>query len=580
MSFLADGIKYGFVRTAKDLASRLAAGGGKGSLTRRNLAPDPFFKLYRAGRRFIDGNPLSSLSNFQVTGSAGNPFADNVALRLPSGASNANSDFLLRRLNLKAGDILTVVAGVYAQQGVSFSAFLRNQAGTVVATATVGTVSFSGAGEYKEVAASFVIDATLKNTAYTLQFRSLAGQTSTSNVDICGYGLFVNAVDPYLNDQSFNDTDTRIRSLSHRAGFEFLPETRKRVAERRLGLASTLDIGLLSNSYGHLPQRHSGHIANLLKSIYGDAGIGWIGLGYPNDAQFGFINGSASGAWDDVSKAWTPTITFSKTGTWVPTYATLASPDLCGVATSQVGAEFSVNGFPASTSSLTLLATAQTGVVGYSTDGGSTYTNLDLSGSGIKSAAITVPPGAFNLKLKLISGTIQLLGLNHKFATPGVRFHKLSPTGGSLQQLASVSAANWQAGIAALGLNLAIIDHGPNDQSVSVGRSYPNFRADADTVAVRLAAALPSCDRWFIAPPENQRSPVNPPMAAYSEAFRDVASQRQCAFSDMQSLYGQSPADYASGSSRPWFSSDLLHADPANNGGAPYVQEITTGIAS
>lgn len=527
-----------------------------------NVAPDPFFRLHRAGRKFVDGYPITDSSIFTMSASAGSPFADNVVKRLGPGNTNENRAFDIKRLGLKAGSTVTVVVGIYAQQGISYSAFLRSSAGTVIATATGGTQAFAGGGEYRELSLTFTIDTTLKASSVSLQMRLLVGQTSAStNIDVCGYGIFVNAPNASLLDSAFNNDDSRIRSLSHRAGLEFLPETRQRLGCRRLAVASNFDVGLFGDSYTHLQTRWSGLAATYLKSTFGNGGIGWVGFGYPSDAQFGLINGSIDGS-----------ITFSKTGTWTTAYATSDSPDLCSVTSVDYAtpAVFKANGFASGLSAMSLL-TIGSGVYAYSVDGGSTYSNIDVSAGGVVSTALTVPGTAFNLWIKPISGTVQFCGVNAKTSASGVRVHKLAATGSSALQWSAANAANFQAGVTSLNLNLCVVMLGANDQNSST--SFVNYRTYLDTLISRIKTALPLADVLLMAQPENQLGKVIP-MAGYSEVARDIASRRQCAFVDLQSLYGQSPADYASTSARNWFNADNLHPDPANNGGVPICEEF------
>lgn len=345
-------------------------------------------------------------------------------------------------------------------------------------------------------------------------------------------------------------------------------ETRKLL----LGEAIRLPIGLFGDSNTHLAQRWSGAFSTTLIGLYGDGGGGWTGFGFGGASgtfahggtQPTLINGNVRPSSYGVS--------FS--GAWNKTYGSVPAPDTCCAVSSTAGNEIRAT-FPATPTlsgvDLFWIGTAN-GVMEYSWNG-SSWTTINVQGTvgACSSAALAGVPGSGpgTLFLRVVSGTCQPAGVNWKSAASGVVVHKLAATGTRMQQLATQAvAASWRTGIAALGMDTALLVHMSNDQVAD--RAPSDFATDATTVIGGLRAAVPGLDVLAISAPANQQTGQAYPMTAYKAAYAPVAAALGTAFLDVQRNFGDpaNPDEYGSAGATPLFNVDGLHMEPGTGGRA------------
>lgn len=344
-------------------------------------------------------------------------------------------------------------------------------------------------------------------------------------------------------------------------GAWYLRETRMRLRCLKRAEAMKFGIAILGDSWSHNATRWSGTVAETLTGEYGGYGSGWIGFGYPNTSTQ-LRNGSVLSSYAYAFPS----------GGWTSTYYTADTADAALLTSSTAGSNLSVSG-PNNGDTTFLLHYVGTadGVIHYRWNGGAWSANLALPdgtpAGTVQTVALTgKPAGAWTLQIEVVSGTVSLCGLTCSRDASGVLVHKLAATGSHSGQWAALDAAKWQAAYAALGqVNLGILMFGTNDQrSVFI----PDFKANISTLIDRMRAVTPSTDILLVPACENGR-PDNPrPMSEYIAAMRDVAASKKCAFLNLQPLFGETYADYAPGSARPWFFTDTIHPDPPTGGRA------------
>lgn len=335
-----------------------------------------------------------------------------------------------------------------------------------------------------------------------------------------------------------------------------------RMLTRRLLLADAntqFDIAIIGDSYSQLSTRYSGPLWTALKTLYGDAGIGWVGFSYPTGNP-GLINGSVR-----------PDTTCTVTGAWTQNYYGTFSPDLGEQASSTLTDQI-VTTFPAGQSSAKLYYKVTAGAtVSAQFNGGGTLQSVDLSsvGSGAGScgvATLTAPSGtATTLTLIVTGGTVTLFGVDIRNGNNGIRVHKIAATGSTASFYANVDPTSWNAGIASLKPKLVIIMQGTNDQGAA--RTPSLFSGNMQTIITNLSTALGATafDDLIMMPAENQRG-LTTTMASYTAVAQPLADTNKAAFLDLQPLFGENASDYAFGSARPWYASDLIHPDPLTGG--------------
>lgn len=458
---------------------------------------------------------------------------------------------------------MTVSLVVYSAQSINFSVFGRDAAGATVGDPSNVSYTWSSA-MVQEIRKTLTVDQTMLDAVKFIQVRILNGQTvGATPIEICARGIFVGDTAPMLFDDCYADDQAAIeRKRLSVFGESTLRETQKRLTGILFGSTITkqLKTAHIGDSYTHLPVRWTQPFATYMQGRFGDGGPGWVGFGNP-DAGSGNING----------QNWLG-LTITVTGTWTSAYATAPGPDICSVASSNVANQYRVNGLPAGLSAVQLYALTAAATVEYSTDGGTIWSPVDLSvGSGVTVATLTVPATGFNLWVRPATGTCTLYGIDAQKAT-GHRVHKLGATGSSAAQWATQTAtATWKASMTALDPNLVSIMLATNDQTGSTAPWVVGGYIETIIANVRLA--LPLADIAVLMPAENQRS-NNVKMAAYASVVRELCARLNVAFCDLQQDYGIDPADYASSSARNWYSADLIHPNPATDGGLPIAARM------
>ncbi|WP_373461410.1 SGNH/GDSL hydrolase family protein [Pseudoroseomonas cervicalis] len=146
------------------------------------------------------------------------------------------------------------------------------------------------------------------------------------------------------------------------------------------------------------------------------------------------------------------------------------------------------------------------------------------------------------------------------------RGHKLGVSGSYLQQWATINEAGWIANLAQLEPHLVTLTFGTNDQRFYSPAEYAGY---LQTMISRIRTARPAADILIVSPEANVAEPERQwPMTGYRDATLEMAAANGCAWLDLQPLFGLSPADYASGSARPWLNPDGTHPDPLTGGRA------------
>lgn len=375
-------------------------------------------------------------------------------------------------------------------------------------------------------------------------------------------------------------------------------EFRMRSRRRLAGETTQIVMAFIGDSYTQAPSRYSGPLAKTLQDTFGSAGLGFISFGW-----YGGTTGTANttGIWTGGNQPTgmdgtarydlvpNPTII----GNWVSSYNTASTntPNISKI-TSSTANDYVKFDITAGHTSARLFYTGDgTGVVGISWDNGSTFgSNVPLNTVGAGNVVLTgVPVGVATARIKVVSGTVALSGVDMQSTSAGVRFHKLGGSGSSASQWGSVTAGigstSWGAQINALGSHLHAVMHGTNDQASSP--TPATFATNIGKIFTNINSFLPYSDRLIIMPSENQRTTNTYPMTQYAQSAREyalgVGNTLPCAYLDMQYFFG-SPANFAfeysfANTARQWYAADLIHPDP-NTGGRVMVDAIYRMLTS
>lgn len=366
---------------------------------------------------------------------------------------------------------------------------------------------------------------------------------------------------PYLNQHALRDTRMKLRRLE-------------------LGEGPQIIIGLFGDSYVDGRGYFSDLFTKGLQTKFGDAGAGWVGFGWwgsgtPPFTDVNQPSGVASGVRSDKVSI-TQLI-----GTWSKTYNGDSGSPALYAATSTTPGDYIRLSVPAGHNEAVLFysALAGDGVVQVSWDDGATYSpNIPLTTPVAGNVSIPgIPSGAVTARIKVISGTVGLCGVDLRSSNLGIRVHKLGGSASRTSHWADVDPNIWIPQVTALGCTMNLVLLGTND---SLGGVSPaTTRANMETVIDRLALISPESDRMLVMPPENQQTTTYS-MPEYTNEVRSAASQRGIGFIDLQYFFGSpenNGAEYGAGSLRPWYSDDKVHPVPLS-GGRAIIDAITRFI--
>lgn len=323
-------------------------------------------------------------------------------------------------------------------------------------------------------------------------------------------------------------------------------------AKRVSGVAARHHHALIGDSWSTTTGYFSAYLTDRLIARYGDGGIGWIGLG----STGGTVQGEARG--DVIPVA---------TGAWTYSYhAGGASPDLAHAQSTTAGDSYSIPlpASPARSAVKLITIPAVAGAARYRWGGGS-WTALNTSSAATAPQVYTLagdPGGAVTLEIETVSGTFKPAGLDVQSASSGIIVHKLGSSGSSAANWTAPTAADWQAGITALGIESASILTGTNDEAARV--TPAEFKESLRTIITRLRAAVPGMDIALVMPPENQNG-YETAMPDLSAAALELALEMRCTFCDLQPSFGDpyKPTEYGDGGAFPLFNADNTHPSDA-----------------
>lgn len=470
---------------------------------------------------------------------------------------NYTTGNLIANASYSASDYIPVTAGQnYTQSYSHQTAYYDSNKAYISGVAALGTPTTPRTLTIPS-GAVYIRMSVINTSLDTMQFER--GSESTTYQ---AYNLYV---DPARIDTSslniYSVPDYIERAYQVRVG-------RMKLSQLDSGTSSILTIGVFGDSWATLATRFTQPLAKALRAKYGSGpGVGWVSFGRHNTSA-SIINGSVYSTGDlSTQFTWTGSWLFSYSGTKNPTNS---SPDTAVVTSSTAGdaLKATVPGTSSggwSTCRLGFVGTTD-GVVRYNWDGGA-WTTINVQGSGLLFVDISPPVtvGSSNIfNLEIVSGTASLCGLNCLATGSGVRFHKLGASGSSLASWLSMDATDFGRALTELALDSVIILTGTNDQRITGGATA--FEANLRSFIARIRATLPGADILFVMPCENERTDNPVTMASMASRARTVASDLNCAYINLQYIFGENPADYAYGAVHSWFASDGIHPDPATGG--------------
>lgn len=289
-----------------------------------------------------------------------------------------------------------------------------------------------------------------------------------------------------------------------------------------------------------------------LQQIYGDAGGGWCGLG--DTVSLERRGGSAN-----------PNRLYQAgTGSWVTRRNNRPVPDLCTSVSSVPGDSIRITNTSRPTSEVKLFYIPG-GSIEYRWDDGP-WSALTLCGD---TAPATMElagfplTGGWTLELRVVSGPVELAGIEHRNREAGIRIHNLGAGGSTALDWCVEDAPGWRETIRTLEPHTVMLLFGTNDQK----RSSPEEHGQALRELIKsLRLALPTLDVALGTSPESgAETPPRPqrPMSLYRNEARGLAIELDACHIDLQPIFGVVD-DYKYGGAAPLLDQSLIH--PTDDG--------------
>jgi lysophospholipase L1-like esterase len=257
----------------------------------------------------------------------------------------------------------------------------------------------------------------------------------------------------------------------------------------------------------------------------GNAGPGYIGIGYNNGAPTG------------------QGVTYARTGTWTDTVHTDAYAGIDASAATSTDT--------ATPAQVSITATANKFVIHYrqQANGGTFRWNIDggawtdVDTSNATTAYATTETGTLSTASHIlliqvtVPGTagVTMFGVDAQLTANGVRAHRLGGTGSQASQYAAMDATFWQAGLAALAPDVVVIMLGVNEHGANATPAA--YSTALGTMVTRVRAALPLADVLLMSPADVGTTTTYT-MAEYRDAMRTLAYSLDVAYLDGYALLG------------------------------------------
>lgn len=509
---------------AVNLSTRL------GDMQPGNIVFDPFNEFVSPGynwggrKRWIGESVLSI-----VTNDSGNPRRGNT-LRL-SGASGSifgGKLVWLDEIGAKAGDTINIHmwASGNAADTIGINARYFASSGTALASQVTGT-KIAGTGAPQEFTLTTTVptlSASLRNYLAIYPQRA----TGSNNMDVYSIQAVVNSTvldtpGPSV-DNSWLWYNARMMPYQDIIGAGYLRTWKAQLAHIAQATSNEQAVIAFIGDSWVLNSRIFDPLTEWLQTEYGDAGPGFVSIGnnHGSTAMYGVTSYSRTGTWTDSDQA---------SGSRGPDIAHADTSDTATPAAVQIVATYT---------SAVIHHINQSGGGSYRwrIDGGSWTTVSTSAGSEAHDTATIsgLSSASHTLDIELVSGTVRLLGVDLQKSGNGVRVHRLGNGGATVAQYVAVDSTIWQASIAALAPDVAIILLGTNDHS---GNRLPgDFGADIATLAGRVRSARSLCDVMLLSPCDNGLSGKTYTVGHYSNELRSRAVANSYAFVDAHQAMG------------------------------------------
>jgi uncharacterized protein (TIGR03437 family) len=313
-----------------------------------------------------------------------------------------------------------------------------------------------------------------------------------------------------------------------------LPAWESRIAKLQKTNAGPVTVAFIGDSWT-ANDLITGPLRTALQARFGNAGIGYVPFDNSDSSTpLPGVVKKTTGVWSEVANL---------SRTFGLNVRHVTSSDTLSPASKQitaVGSEFVIH----------YEAVAGGGTFQYAIDNGpwtSVATGAPSNTYRMESSG-GLSPGTHALTIRVTaagSAGVSLMGVDCRLETPGIRLHRIGSGGAKATNYASVSAANWEAGLRGLAPDIVVLLLGTNDMSNNVA---PKTVTDALVeMTRRIRSAAPAADIVLATPSDNGMTGRASPMSDYAAAIQGAAAATGTAFLDFYTRMGPYAAANAQG---------------------------------
>ncbi|RAK50633.1 phage tail protein [Macrococcoides bohemicum] len=281
-------------------------------------------------------------------------------------------------------------------------------------------------------------------------------------------------------------------------------------------------------------------LRNRMKSLYGDGGVGYVGLANGHVGN-GDVSVSLTGTWQHYDEG-------------LGNIAQSKGLDSAMVESSTAGDSIKVT-FNEELDFYEI-HTLNTGQWRYNVDGGS-WTTIDAANQQVTPISMTLAKHTINIEI--VSGLVTFIGSYAYKGNKGIVIHKMGNGGLKASHIASTDRTNWVNQMKKCRANTFGILLGTNDMAQSVPIS--DYERDMKEVISRIREAKPLASIFLIAPSGNNITGKLHTIDAYSDAQLKIAKELNIAHVSLFRTLG----DFSTTDANGLMYSDGVH--PTANGG-------------
>lgn len=325
-------------------------------------------------------------------------------------------------------------------------------------------------------------------------------------------------------------TPQKAAKLLEPSGKFLLNNWKARLARINDGQAIAANVMVIGDSWANSEVILSRPIARKLKSSYGDAGPGYLGL------AFGYA-ATMSGGCDSAQAS------AAQTGAWVNDFsATGKGMDGVSVSSTTVGDSIAITlAGTARRANLFFYRQTTGGTVRWKVGAGA-WTSISTAGTtGMASAAIdfggeiTGVTITIEVEVAGASGCI-LHGIDLQRDVAGVRVHKLGHSGGQASTFVNVGSSVMFAEVSAMAADLAIIVFTTNEKAA--GTTPTAMIANIKEICTRIREVRPYCDIVLVSPANNNSESYVYTFSEYETAMYNFSQTWGCGFFPCKTVLG------------------------------------------